>query len=198
MLGGKDVGERVVVYDCEGYFMGVSLAERLALAGKSVTYVSPGAHPGAYMHLTGEMGLLHRRLHELGIELVLERILDRIDPGSAVAANVWVPQDVVDLPADGVVLVTQRLSDDALYRELEADREALAGEGIEGLYRIGDCDAPRLIADCVFDGHRLAREIDSPDPAVPLPFIRERRLAGETSDATYESQLAAARETVSY
>jgi dimethylamine/trimethylamine dehydrogenase len=33
--------------------------------------------------------------------------------------------------------------------------------------------APRLIAECVFDGHRLAREIDSPDPAMPLPFLRE-------------------------
>jgi dimethylamine/trimethylamine dehydrogenase len=29
-------------------------------------------------------------------------------------------------------------------------------------------------ADAIFDGHRLAREIDSPNPAVPLPFRRER------------------------
>ena len=42
-------------------------------------------------------------------------------------------------------------------------------------HRLGDCLVPRLIADAVFDGHRLAREIDEPDPAVPLPFIRERR-----------------------
>ncbi len=31
VLAGKETGERVLVYDCEGYFMGVSLAERLAL-----------------------------------------------------------------------------------------------------------------------------------------------------------------------
>jgi len=29
------------------------------------------------------------------------------------------------------------------------------------VFAIGDCVAPRLLADCVFDGHRLAREIDS-------------------------------------
>jgi dimethylamine/trimethylamine dehydrogenase len=52
--------------------------------------------------------------------------------------------------------------------------DALNAEGITGLYRIGDCDAPRTIADCVFDGHRLAREIDSDDPSSPLPFVRER------------------------
>jgi dimethylamine/trimethylamine dehydrogenase len=44
------------------------------------------------------------------------------------------------------------------------------------VYAIGDCVAPRLTADCVFDGHRLAREIDSADPRRPLPYARERRL----------------------
>jgi hypothetical protein len=41
--------------------------------------------------------------------------------------------------------------------------------------------APQLIADCIFDGHRLAREIDSADPATPLPYLRERALAGATA-----------------
>jgi hypothetical protein len=49
--------------------------------------------------------------------------------------------------------------------------------------------------DAIFDGHRLAREIDSPDPAIPLPFIRERRLWGATSDNDYESQLQGPRDT---
>jgi dimethylamine/trimethylamine dehydrogenase len=41
------------------------------------------------------------------------------------------------------------------------------------VYRIGDCLAPRTIAEDIFDGHRLAREIDSADPATPLPYLRE-------------------------
>jgi dimethylamine/trimethylamine dehydrogenase len=60
---------------------------------------------------------------------------------------------------------------------------------VTGLYRIGDCVVPRLIADAVFDGHRLAREIDSDDPATPLPFIRENRVIGAT-DADYDSTLS--------
>ena len=76
------------------------------------------------------------------------------------------------------MLVTQRRSNEALYRELKdvVGFDALRGEGITGCYRIGDCVAPRLIADCVFDGHRLAREIDSENPEVAKPFIRERRV----------------------
>jgi dimethylamine/trimethylamine dehydrogenase len=67
------------------------------------------------------------------------------------------------------VLATQRLSDDALYRELVDDQGDL-----EGVYAIGDCVAPRVIADAIWDGHRLAREIDSADPATALPWKRER------------------------
>ena len=70
------------------------------------------------------------------------------------------------------MLVTQREPCDALYHELRADPERLASEGIEAVYRIGDCVAPRLIAENIFDGHRLAREIDTADPATPLPFLR--------------------------
>jgi dimethylamine/trimethylamine dehydrogenase len=98
-----------------------------------------------------------------------------IEPGRVTGYRTyeeWVP---VFWEADAVVLCTMRRSDDALYRALEADPDVLAASGIKGLYRIGDCVVPRLIADVVFDGHRLAREIDEANPAVPLPFITERR-----------------------
>jgi dimethylamine/trimethylamine dehydrogenase len=98
--------------------------------------------------------------------------LSSIAPGTAVALDEF--DQPVELAADGFVLVTQRVSCDSLYRELSLDPGALAAEGVEALYRIGDCVAPRLIADAIFDGHRLGREIDSPDPSLPLPYLRER------------------------
>ena len=62
-------------------------------------------------------------------------------------------------------------------------------EGIEAVYVIGDAAAPRMIVDSIFDGHRLAREIDSPHPEMPLPFIRERRLWGDSGNGDYRAQL---------
>jgi hypothetical protein len=48
---------------------------------------------------------------------------------------------------------------------------------------------PRLaLADAIFDAHRLAREIDSSDPTVAKPFIRENRILGAT-DADYDAIL---------
>jgi len=98
--------------------------------------------------------------------------LDQVERG--LVSGIGEFGDPFELETDAVVLVTQRVSDDALYHELRADEQQLEAEGIEAVYRIGDCVAPQLIADAIFDGHRLAREIDSENPAVPLPFIRER------------------------
>jgi dimethylamine/trimethylamine dehydrogenase len=78
--------------------------------------------------------------------------------------------------ADAVVLVTQQVSDDDLYRDLTSDPAALEAGGITAVFRIGDAVAPRFISEAVFDGHRLAREIDGPDPATPRPYDRERNL----------------------
>jgi dimethylamine/trimethylamine dehydrogenase len=66
---------------------------------------------------------------------------------------------------------------------LRSDTTALEREGILAVYRIGDCFAPRLnVADAIFDGHRLGREIDSNDPETPLQYIRENRVLGVDND----------------
>src|SRR5436190_6460103 len=185
MVEGKAMpGERVVIVDNDGYFMGVSLAEKLALDGKQVTLMTPMGHIAPYMHFTLEAPNMHRKLHKLGVEIVTYHMPTKIEAGGVTAAHVYDGDGHERTwEADATVLVTQRRSNEALYRELKdvVGLEALAAEGIDALYRIGDCEAPRLTADAIFSGHRLAREIDTDDPSVPLPFKRERRVPDETS-----------------
>jgi dimethylamine/trimethylamine dehydrogenase len=179
MHEGKEVpAGRVVVVDNDGYFMGPSIAEKLATDGHQVTLMTHLGHIGPYMHFTLEAPNMHRRLHQLKVELVTYQIPTAMEQGKLTSAHVYDEEHVTEWDADAVVLVTQRRSNEALFRSLKDDigLEALQAEGVTGLYRIGDCEAPRLIADAVFSGHRLAREIDSENPAVPKPFIRERRV----------------------
>jgi dimethylamine/trimethylamine dehydrogenase len=183
MVEGKAIaGERVVVVDNDGYFMGVSLAEKLALEGKQVTLLTPMGNIAPYMHFTLEAPNMHRKLHTLGVEIVTYHMPTKIEAGGVTAAHVYDEKGhEQSWEADATVLVTQRRSNEALFRELKdvVGRDALAADGVNALYRIGDCEAPRLIADAVFSGHRLAREIDSPNPEVALPFKRERRVPDE-------------------
>jgi dimethylamine/trimethylamine dehydrogenase len=189
VAGTKPIGERVLVLENEGYFMGASVAQKLAGEGHKVYLLTQMGDIVKYMDYTLEAPMLHRDLHRLGVEIHTATMLERIEPGACHAYNVWADSHKHTFEVDTVVLSTQRLSNDGLYRELKSDPARLESEGIEGLYLIGDAAAPRMIVDSIFDGHRLAREIDSPDPAMPLPFIRERRLWGEVSNEDYRAQL---------
>lgn len=195
-LGTRPVGRRVLICENEGYFMGVSVAQKLAAEGHEVTLVTQAGDFGKYMEFTLEAPMMHRELHRLGVRMYPYTLVEQLEPGHVTTYNVWNPAHKEHFDVDTVVLCTARVSDDELYRELKADEGALRQAGVESLYVIGDAAAPRMIADCVFDGHRLAREIDSPDPAIPLPFIRERRIWGDITNKDYEGQLRAASDTV--
>ena len=180
------IGDRVLVFDTEGYFMGSAIAELLAGRGRQVHLVTQAEEVGSYMNLTLEMPMARRQLHRLGVKLYTSTMLDRIAPGVCHLSSLW-DSDRTDLvEVDAVVLATQRISDRSLYDELRTERDRTKENGIEGVYLIGDAAAPRMIVDNIFDGHRLAREIDSSSPATPLPFIRERRLWSGRDEADYQ------------
>ena len=182
MVEGKPVpGSRALVLDLEGYFTGAGIAEQLTRDGHQVELVTCFDAVAPYCDQTLEGYRLRNRLHELGIGTHRGVLPVEVSAAGLVGEAEFGRR--LELDADAVVLVTQRISDDALHRELVADRAALQAEGIEAVYAAGDCVAPRLIADAIFDGHRLAREIDSADPARPLPYLRERPLVGSVTPA---------------
>jgi dimethylamine/trimethylamine dehydrogenase len=173
MLDGKAVpGKRVVVYDAEGYFTAAGLAEKLAGEGFDVELATCLERVAPVTDETLEGPMLRQHLHDVGIRQRAGFLAAEIAEGFVRGTDEY--GEPLELEADAFVLVTQRLSNEALYLELAQDPDALRAEGIEALYRIGDCVAPRIIAEAAFDGHRLAREIDSDDPATPLPYTRER------------------------
>jgi dimethylamine/trimethylamine dehydrogenase len=173
MLDGKvPPGKRVVVYDGEGYFTAAGLAEKLAGEGFEVELATCLERIAPVTDETLEGPMLRQHLHDAGISQRAGFSATEIAVGGIRGTDEF--GEPLELEADAVVLVTQRLSNEALYLELAQDLAALHAEGIAALYRIGDCVAPRIVAEASFDGHRLAREIDSDDPGTPLPYRRER------------------------
>jgi dimethylamine/trimethylamine dehydrogenase len=181
VMAGKAVGDKVVVFDTDGYFVGVGMAEKLANEGRTVTLATTSSSLAPYTERTLESPRLNRKLREMGIEILTATSITSVEPGRVKAASVWA-EGTTDIACDSLVLATQRLPQDELYRALVADPEALKTNGIVAVYRIGDCDVPRLISEAIFSAHRLAREIDSGNPQTPLPYIRERRLVNSTEE----------------
>jgi dimethylamine/trimethylamine dehydrogenase len=174
MDGKRPPGGRVVVYDAEGYFVGSGIAELYANEGLETHLVTSLDVVSPISDLTLEGPMLRQHLHEIGVIAHRGVTILAVEPGRVSGEDEF--EEPWSLEADGIVLVTQQVSDDALYRELVGDPAGLEASGIEAVYRIGDCVAPRMISEAIFDGHRLAREIDGEDPSIALPFDRERNL----------------------
>jgi dimethylamine/trimethylamine dehydrogenase len=187
--GKKPIGKRVVILNADTYFMAPSLAEKLASAGHDVTIVT-GVHLANYMHFTLEYPNMMRRLHELHIKELANTFCSRIEPKRLEIYDVYgegsrrtyrgpgvAPRDENRtqrwLDFDSLVLVTGRHSDDSLHRQLRDSKAKWAENGVKAVYLIGDAEAPRLIADATFSGHRLAREIEEPNAQFPKPYRRE-------------------------
>jgi dimethylamine/trimethylamine dehydrogenase len=177
MVKEKQIGDRVLVYDCEGYFMGATLAEKFAREARTVQLVTPFPGVAPTMDFTGENLFLIPQLHNLGVEIFSGHLIGEIRDEKAIGFSGTAPEVSLTWSFDSLVLVTSRVPNDGLYKSLVKDARRLEDREIESVFRVGDCYAPRLyVADAIFDGHRLAREIDSEDPAKPLPFLRERAI----------------------
>jgi dimethylamine/trimethylamine dehydrogenase len=199
VMQGKPVpGQRVLVLDGDGHFMAIALAELLAVQGKQVTYVCDASDVAEYGTFTMEAGNNKRLLFEKRIKTYCNHWVERIDPGKVRLTYLYkfgpdligpsagsVPRrdngGEFDLEIDAVVLVTARRSEDRLWRELKARKPEWPANEVQAIFRAGDCKAPVQLNQAIWDAHRLAREFDSPHPAYPLPWIRERQLwGGET------------------
>jgi len=196
VVDGKPVpGKRVIVLDGEGHFLGISLAELMADQGKEVTYVCSAPEVAEYGVFTLEIYNNKRMLFEKGVRCLRDHWAVSVVPGAVrltyafkFGADLVGPKSGAvprrdnggdfDVPADAIILVTSRYSDDGLWRELKARQTDWGKNEIQDVFRIGDCKAPAQCNQVIWDGHRLAREFDSPHPASPLPWIRERQLWG--------------------
>jgi dimethylamine/trimethylamine dehydrogenase len=172
LMDGKVPGGNVVLFDDDHYYMGGVLAELMAKQGAKVTLVTPSAYVSDWTRNTLEQGAIHRRLAELGVEIVLNRVVTRVMAGGVATACAYTGAER-DFAADAVVLVTSRLQNGGLWNELKERRAEWADNGIRSIKVFGDAEAPGPIAWATYAGHRFARELDEPDIGDALPFRRE-------------------------
>ena len=162
----------VVIFDDDHYYMGGVIAERLRQAGLEVALVTGADIASAWTYNTLEADHIQKRLMKLGVELVLKKEVTAFR-GDRVELVCVYSEAASTRPCRSLVTVTSRLPEDALYRELAADQNALASAGIKSLQAIGDCHAPAAIVQAVYAGHRYARELEAPVSEASVPFRRE-------------------------
>ncbi len=170
LMDGKLPSGKVVIYDDDHYYMGGVLAELLANNGCEVTLVTPAPTISAWTEYTLEQSRIYKRLLDLNVTLLPHHALSALTFDSARVAHVISSAEMV-LPCSAVVMVTDRIPNDSLYREL---LPALAEGKLKSLRLIGDAEAPNIIAQAVFSGHLAARQFDENINPDETPFKVER------------------------
>jgi dimethylamine/trimethylamine dehydrogenase len=182
MEGGKVIGNLAgsstgalrnhwIIYDDDHYYMGGVLAELLAEQGLRVSLVTPAPLVSYWSQFTLEQERIQHKLMRLGVKIYPQHVLSEIEEGCVRLLNT-VSAEGTELARDGVVLVSDRISNDSLYYEL---KPALEGGKIQSLRAIGDAEAPNIIAQAVFSGHLAAREFEE-ENVEGTPFKVERML----------------------
>ncbi|MEO0328136.1 MAG: FAD-dependent oxidoreductase [Pseudomonadota bacterium] len=172
IMNGKMPDGPTIVFDSDNYYMASVVAERIRETGVPVTYVTAEDSVSSWAGKTSERWRIHTRLLEKGIKTITAHSVLSFD-GHSVTLSCEYSGAEHDLTASAVVMVTQRVPNDTLYHKIleavEGDEDKLPFT----LKRIGDADAPAIIAAAVYAGHRFAVETDTiVDVDMPLKHDR--------------------------
>lgn len=153
---------KTIILDDDNYYMGSVLSEHLRRAGHDVVLITSADKVSAWSENTGDRSRIQKRLLELGVEIIVGHDMAEMRNGQAIVNCSYSGRER-RIAADGLVLVSHRIPNDALYGKLLDCMDKNVEGSPQTLARIGDCDAPAIIAAAVYSGHRFARELDVPE-----------------------------------
>ncbi len=154
----------VTIYDDDHAYIAGVVAEKLALAGHAVTFVTPGSLVSSFTELTLEQDRVQTRLLELGVQIICNHVLSEI-AAQSITINCTFTNRPRIVDGASVVLVTERLRETDLFQSLQ-------GKGLATLELIGDAAGPALIADAVFAGHMAARNFERAAEEIEQDWFR--------------------------
>ncbi len=171
VMAGTPLTDSVVIFDDDHYYMAGVMAELLAKQGLQVTLVTTAPLVSIWTENTMEQHRIQARLMNLGVRLQTQTSLEQIQEDQVTLACTTTG-DTRQLAAKQVLLVTSRQANDEVYLQLMARIDEFGDYGIQSVQCAGDAQAPSTIAAAVYAGHRYARGLEEPVPA--MPYRRER------------------------
>jgi dimethylamine/trimethylamine dehydrogenase len=159
-MAGRTPDGPTVIFDDDHYYMGTIMAEAIRATGVPVTLVTTEDKISAWGGYTYDRWRAQTKLMEMQVDLVVAHNLSAFDGHSVTLACEYTGREK-SVAANALVLVTARRPDDGLYQGLTQRIDAGVEKAPQSLSRIGDCEAPAIIAAAVYSGHRYARELDA-------------------------------------
>ena len=128
-------------------------------AGCQVTFVSTSNLACSFGSYTSEQPSTQKALINAGVQMIFSQNIQAYD-GENIELSCMYTERASMLKADAIVMVTARLPIDELYYQLQDLIENGKAGSTQSIRRIGDCEAPALIASAVYAGRKYALELD--------------------------------------
>ncbi|MDH3633983.1 MAG: FAD-dependent oxidoreductase [Gammaproteobacteria bacterium] len=158
VLDGLVPGGHVVIYDDDHYYLGSTIALKLCADGVKVTMVTPKTMLADWSQHTEEHSLTMKSLIEAGVDIITAKGLVGWESGTVRLECVFSGVRS-SIETDYLVPLSTRIPNDELWQQLDARHDAFRAKGGLSLQRIGDCQAPGIIAAAIYAGHKAAREL---------------------------------------
>jgi len=167
----QDIKDPLVVYDDEqGYLAGV-LADHLSSEKIEIIFVTPASVVSPWTDSTLEQKRVQASLINAGVKIICNQSINKIENETAFLECVF-SGSITKLHCESIVMVTERISDTALYDSLIQNN--LEGKTHYNIKIIGDAEAPGLVADAVYLGHLAAQNFEASDADIQRGmFMRE-------------------------
>ena len=147
---GVKLGSSVVIADWKADWVGVGLAERIALSGSAVTFCTNAALAGETLQLYTRSHYLGR-LHKLGVTIRTYARFYGVDGDTAYFQDTLTQDPIVIDGADSVVLSLGHSVVNELSRQLMDTPYSVVS--------IGDCVTPRTVEEAVYEGFVVGGKI---------------------------------------
>ena len=158
LSGGSIDAEHVVIYDDDHYYLGSVMALGLRKKGHAVTLITPAGRPCDWGQYTTEVYSSNAALVEAGVQIITNQTLIAAETDQARLACVFSTQETT-LPCQAIIPLTRRLPVNDVYEALNSRSDDCKVAGIRSVKRIGDAEAPGIVAAAVHSGYRAAMDL---------------------------------------
>lgn len=148
----QSLGKKILIVDDTGGYLPIGLAEVLGNAGLAVEVVSRFDVVAGDLNTTLDRPFVLSRLAKLDVQLTSGHFIESIQGPVVEIYETWSRRTRLVEEIDTIALAMLRSPDDELYHELVGSTDI-------SVRRIGDALNPRGIAEAIYEGELIGREI---------------------------------------
>jgi len=150
LLEEVEVGQNVLIADCQDHMHGLDVADFLAERGKGVELITESAFAGSEADIFTIQTAYFNALSK-GVVITPLIGIKEIRGKTVIALNILTNAERQIEGIDTIVVCTDERADDALYRSLQGQ--------VKELYLVGQALAPRKLLDSIADAYVAARAL---------------------------------------